>query len=411
MTFHHRAVPIVLTAVLIDSIGFGIVLPVLPRLIVELGHVTMADAARIGGYMLAAYSVMQLIAAPILGNLGDALGRRPVLLFSMIAFSADYALQAAAPSIAWLFLGRMIAGIAGASFGPANAVLADVTPPDRRAATFGMMGAAFGIGFILGPALGGALSLLGPRAPFVAAAAAALLNALWIYFFLPETLAPERRRRFDWRKAHIIGSFEPLRHAGRAKWLIAVAFLWYCGHMVYPATWAFWGELAAGWDERMIGLSLAASGLSMALVQTFVTSRAIRRFGEERTVVLGLVAGGLAFVAYVFVRQTWIIYLILAFSAFQALVSPSVNALLSRYTSASHQGSLMGGLAALNSVAAALSPFALSQALAFGAERGFTGGNFVVAAALTAMALAIVLLRVLPGARREPGETAGDQPS
>jgi len=399
MQFHHRAVPIVLSAILIDSIGFGIVMPVLPRLIVELAHVSLEDAARIGGYMLAAYAVTQFFAGPILGTLGDSFGRRPVLLFSMLAFAADYAFMAAAPSIAWLFVGRMIAGIAGASYGPANAVLADVTPPEKRGATFGLMGAAFGIGFILGPALGGIIAGLGLRAPFIAAAVLAGLNALWILVALPETMLPERRRAFRWGNAHVFAAFKPLFHAGNAGWLLLAAFLWQFAHMVYPSTWAFWSEIALGWDEQAIGWSLAASGLAMALVQTLVTGRAIKRWGEARTVVLGMLAGGLVFCGYVFVHQGWMVYALIPIGAFQALAYPSINALLSRMTDAQHQGALQGGMASLNSVALILAPLTLSQVLAFGAERGFPAGNFVLAGALALTALLIVVLRVVPRVR------------
>lgn len=402
MTFHHRAIPIVLSAVLIDSIGFGIVLPVLPSLIESLAHADAENAARIGGWMLFAYSLMQFFAAPVLGNLGDSVGRRPVLLFSMLAFSADYAFQAAAPTVAWLFVGRIIAGAAGASYGPANSVLADVTPPEKRGATFGLMGAAFGIGFVLGPALGGLLSFLGPRAPFVAAAALSALNAVWIWFFLPETMAPERRRAFRWRDAHIFGSFRALGEAGQAKWLLAAAFFWQFGHMVYPATWAFWAGIALHWNERQIGWSLAASGMAMALVQMLLTGRAIKRFGEERTVVIGMVAGGLAFVGYIFAREAWMIYAIIVVSSLQALTFPSVNALLSKLAGSSHQGALMGGMQSLSSVAWIMAPLVLSQSLAWGAERGFTGGNFAVAAVLVFSALAIVLVGVVPRVRHDP---------
>jgi DHA1 family tetracycline resistance protein-like MFS transporter len=408
MRFHHRAVPIVLAAVLIDSIGFGIVLPVLPKLIVSLAHVSLTDAARIGGLMLVAYSFAQLIAAPVLGSLGDSIGRRPVLLFSMLAFAADYAFQAAAPTIGWLFVGRVIAGIAGATYGPANAVLADVTPPERRGEVFGLMGAGFGIGFVLGPAIGGLLSVYGPRAPFIAAAALSALNAAWILLFLPETMTPERRRKFNWRQANIFGSFRPLREAGNAKWLLAAAFLWQFGHMVYPSTWAFWAEIALDWNERQIAWSLAASGLAMAVAQSVITGRAIKRWGEERTVVIGMATGALAFLAYTFARETWLIYTIILVSALQAMTFPSINALLSKLTDSSHQGALMGGMQSLSSIAWILSPFAMSQALAFGAEHGFTGGNFALAAALVFAALLIVLFGVVPRVERPaaPAEAA-----
>lgn len=406
MTFHHRAVPIVLAAVLIDAMGFGIVLPVLPSLIVELAHVGIAEATRIGGYMMVAYAVTHFFAGPILGSLGDSIGRRRVLLFGMAAFALDYALMAAAPTIGWLFLGRVIAGIAGATYGPANAVLADVTPPDKRAETFGLLGAAFGCGFILGPVLGGLLSDFGTRAPFIAAAVLAGVNALVILFLLPETMDPARRRRFDWRQAHVVGAFRPLLHAGGAGYLLVAAFLWQLAHMVYPTTWAYFGEIALGWSPREIAWSLAAAGLTMALVQTLVIGRAIARLGEAWTLVVGILAGALVFLGYVFVRETWAIYALIAFGALQALAYPSINALLSRMTDASHQGALQGGMAGLNSVAVIVAPLLLSQALAFGAERGFTGGNFAVASALAFAALAIVIVYVVPKIRYTPDPVA-----
>ncbi len=395
MKFHHRAVPIVLVAILIDSIGFGIVLPVLPGLIVHLAHVALPQATRIAGYMLVAYAGAQFFAGPVLGNLGDRFGRRPVLLFSMIAFSLDYGLMAAAPAIGWLFAGRFIAGIAGASYTPANAVLADVTAPEKRGAVFGLMGGAFGLGFILGPALGGLLSGFGTRAPFVAAASLAALNALWIAFAMPETLPPERRRPFDWRQANALGAFKPLLHARGIAPLLIAALLWQLGHMAYPATWAFWAEMALGWDARAIGWSLAAAGLAMALAQAFVTGRAIARFGEERTVVIGMLVGGSSFLAYVFVRQPGLVYLVIFMSALQGLAWPSINALLSRMTDASHQGALQGGMASIASIAAIAGPLALTQALAFGAERGEPGGAFLLASILAFIALALVWFGVV----------------
>jgi DHA1 family tetracycline resistance protein-like MFS transporter len=395
MRFHHPAIPIVLTVLLIDSIGFGIVLPVLPGLVVHLGQVTLAEATRIAGYMLVAYAGAQFFAGPVLGNLGDRFGRRPVLLASAIAFALDYLLMAAAPTLAWLFVGRLIAGIAGATYGPANAVLADVTAPEKRGATFGLMGAAFGLGFILGPAIGGLMAGLGTRAPFIAAAALAGANALWIFLRLPETLPPERRRAFHWREAHIFGAFKPLFHAGGATPLLIAALLWQLAHFVYPATWAFWAGLALEWDATAIGWSLAAAGLAMALAQAFVTGRAIARFGEARTVVIGMVVGGLSFLGYVFATQGWMVYAIIAFSALQGLVWPSMNALLSRMTDASHQGALQGGMASIASIAAIAGPLAMTQALAFGAEHGEPGGAFLLAAMLVLLALPIVLFGVV----------------
>jgi DHA1 family tetracycline resistance protein-like MFS transporter len=407
MRFHHPAVPIVLAILLIDSIGFGIVLPVLPGLIVHLGHVTVPEATRIAGYMLVAYAGAQFFAGPVLGNLGDRFGRRPILLFSAIAFALDYLLMAAAPTLIWLFVGRLIAGAAGATYGPANAVLADVTEPAKRGATFGLMGAAFGLGFIIGPAIGGLLAGLGTRAPFIVAAVLAGLNAIWIFVRLPETLPPERRRPFRWRDAHVFGAFRPLFQAGGgAAALLIVAFLWQLAHNVYPATWAFWAELAHHWTAAQIGWSLAAAGLAMAFAQAVVTGRAIARFGEARTVVIGMAVGGLSFLAYVFVKADWLVYVVIFLSALQGLVWPSINALLSRMTDASHQGALQGGMASIGSIAAIVGPLALTQALAFGAERGQPGGAFLLAFALVACAFLIVVFGVVRRLKPAAAEAA-----
>lgn len=395
MRFHHPAIPIVLTILLLDSIGFGIVLPVLPTLVVHLGHVSLTEATRIAGYLLVAYAAAQFFAGPVLGNLGDKYGRRPVLLFSAIGFGIDYLLMAAAPTLAWLFLGRTIAGIAGATYGPANAVLADVTPPEKRGATFGLMGAAFGLGFILGPAIGGLLSGFGTRTPFVAAAVLAGINAIWIALRLPETLSQEKRRKFRWREANILGAFRPLFNAGGATPLLVAALLWQLAHNVYPATWAFWGELAHHWTPAQIGWSLAAAGLAMAVVQAGLTGKVIAEVGEAKAAVIGMVVGGLSFLGYVFAEQDWVVYAIIFLSALQGLVWPSLNALLSRMTDASHQGALQGGMASIGSISSIIGPLAMTQALAFGAERGEPGGAFLLASSLVLIAFLIVVFGVV----------------
>jgi DHA1 family tetracycline resistance protein-like MFS transporter len=395
MSKSHQAVPIVLFVLLLDAIGFGIVLPVLPSLIVHLADVTMAEATRIAGYMLVAYAVMQFLAGPVIGNISDRYGRRPVLLACVAAFTIDYALMAAAPTIAWLFAGRLVAGIAGATYGPANAVLADVTRPEDRARVFGLMGAAFGGGFIIGPALGGLLAGFGTRAPFIAAATLAGINCLWVLLRLPETLKTEDRRPFDWRRANAFGTFAPLIQMSAAVPLILVSLLWQVAHQVYPSTWAFWAVLKFDWTSAEIGWSLAAAGVSMALAQVFLTGRAVARFGEERSIVTGMLVGGSAFALYAFVPQGWMVYPIIFFSALQGLVYPSTNALLSKMTDASNQGALQGGMASVASVGAIAGPLAMTQALAAGAERGFPGSAFLMAAVLVALALVVIWVGVL----------------
>lgn len=406
MHFQNRAVPIVLAAVLIDTIGFGIVMPVFPTLITRLGHVGIDEATRIAGYMLVAFAVAQFFAGPVLGNLSDRFGRRPVLIASMLAFGADYALMAWAPTLAWLFLGRAIAGIAGAVYGPASSVIADVTPPEKRSAAFGYVSAAFGIGFIIGPALGGVIAGLGERAPFIAAAVLALGNAVVMLIAMPESLSPEHRRPFRWRDAHIVGAFKPLFESRTALPLLAVCFAWQIAHMVYPATWAFWATIRFQWGPAAIGLSLAYVGLVMALVQALVVGPVISRIGDRRALMIGLACGAGGFLAFAFVTAGWQAYAVMILAALSGFVGPAANGLLSRLAGPERQGALQGGLGSLGSVAAILSPFAMTQALAAGVEHGFPGAAFLLAASFALLALGIVVWRVLDRGPEQPSVVA-----
>lgn len=392
--FEHRAVPVALAAVTVDVIGFGIVMPVLPTLVTHLAHVDLAEATRIAGWMLAVFALMQFFAGPLLGNLGDRFGRRPVLMAAMAAFAFDYALMAVAPGIGWLFLGRAVAGVTGATFGPIGAVIADVTPPERRAITFGYMTAAFGIGFIIGPALGGLVAAWGPRAPFWVASGLALVNAVAMYAFLPETLRPENRRRFALREAHVIGAFRPLFAAGNATPLLVAWFLWQLGGVVYPATWAFWAKLRFGWSDAQIGWSLAWVGFLQLCVQIFLTGRAMRRLGERGAAIVGLACGAATLTIYAFVTQGWQVYAFFLIGCLGALAWPALNGILSRMVDATRQGALQGGIGSMNSVAAVLGPLIAAQSLAWGAARHFDGAAFVVAGLLIGAACLIVALGV-----------------
>jgi DHA1 family tetracycline resistance protein-like MFS transporter len=390
----NRAIPVVLAAVLIDTMGFGIVMPVLPRLITHLGQVGLGEATRLAGWMLVVFAIAQFFAGPIIGNLGDRFGRRPVLIFAMLAFAVDYALMAAAPTLAWLFLGRFIAGVAGAIIGPVGAVIADVTPPDQRAARFGLIGAAFGVGFIAGPALGGLMAEFGTRAPFILAAILAGANALAMLVFLPETLAPENRRPFRLRDANVIQSFRPLFDAGNAAPLLLAWFLWQLGGIVYPSTWSFWAAIQLGWDARAIGWSLAFVGLMTVLVQTLLTKRVVGRLGERRAALLGLGCGASTLFAYAFANHGWQVYAFFLVGALGGFAYPALNGLVSNMVDSSRQGALQGGIASMNSVATIFGPFIASQSLAYGAARGFPGAAFFVAGTLIAAALLIILLLV-----------------
>ncbi len=389
--FEHRAVRIALAAVTIDVIGFGIVMPVLPTLITHLDHVDFAAATRIAGWMLAVFAGAQFFAGPVLGNLGDRYGRRPVLIAAMVAFAIDYALMAGAPTIGWLFLGRVIAGITGATFGPIGAVIADVTPPERRATNFGYMGAAFGIGFIIGPALGGLVATFGPRAPFWLAAGLAAVNAVVMYVLLPETLSPENRRPFVLRDAHVIGSFKPLFTSGNASPLLIAWFLWQLGGVVYPTTWSFWAKLRFDWTDTQIGWSLAWVGLLQLLVQLFLTDRIIGWIGERGAAVTGLFCGAATLLAYAFITQGWQVYAFFLIGSLGALAWPALNGIVSRMVDATRQGALQGGIGSLNSVAAVLGPLLAAQSLAWGASRHFYGTAFLVAGGLIGVAGIIVV--------------------
>lgn len=393
--YSNRAVPIVLAAVLIDSIGFGIVMPVLPSLIVKLGAIGIDDATRIAGYMLVAFAGTQIVAGPILGALSDCFGRRLVLIASMLAFGVDYAVMASAPTLAWLFLGRAVAGAAGAIYGPANSVIADTTPVDKRSAAFGYINAAFGIGFIIGPALGGFLAGLGPRAPFLAAALLALANAALMILAMPETLERDHRRPFRLRDAHIVGAFRPLLRTGNAAPLLIACFLWMLANMVYASTWAFWATVRFHWTPHEIGLSLTYVGLVVAVVQAALVAPLIGRLGEARSLVIGLVCGIGGFVAFAFLRYGWQAYAVMLLAALQGFVIPAIKGLLSRRVGPSQQGALQGGVSSMNSIAAILSPLMMTQALAAGVERGFPGAAFLLAATLAAIALGLVLWGVL----------------
>ena len=390
----RRALALVLSVLLIDMIGFGIVIPVMPDLIVGLTQAPLGEAARLSGWLMGTFAAMQFLFGPVVGGLGDRFGRRPVILLSMLAFGLDYLVMGVAPTFGWLFASRAVAGITGATFVPATAYIADITPPERRAQSFGLIGAAFGVGFTIGPALGGMLGGLGTRAPFFAAAALALLNATVGFFLLPESLPAERRRPFRIARANPFGTLASLARHGGARPLFVAWFLWMLAHQSYPSTWAFFTKLKFGWSDGAVGASLAYAGFSMAMAQAFVTRRLIPVIGERRAILLGLSIGMVGFLGNALVPQGWMVYLVMSVSALQGLVFPSMNATLSRMVAADEQGELQGGVASLQSMSAIVGPPVLTHVLARftreGAAAWFPGAAYVVAATLTLAALAIV---------------------
>ncbi|HEX4648218.1 MAG TPA: TCR/Tet family MFS transporter [Steroidobacteraceae bacterium] len=396
----------VFVAVLVDSIGFGIILPVLPRLIMQLTGVGVDRAAVYGGWLSFVYALMQFFCAPVLGNLSDRFGRRPVLLFALLALGCDYLIMGFAPALAWLFAGRLIAGAAGASWTPAYAYVADISTPERRAQNFGLVGAAFGIGFIVGPAVGGLLGGFGPRAPFFTAGVFALANATFGYFALPESLPQRLRRPFDWARANPIGTLLQILKYPAVSRLLAALFLWQIGHQVLPSTWAFYTISKFHWTSAEVGWSLAYVGLLMAVAQGALTRVLIPRLGgERRAAAAGLAAAFIAYVGYAFASEGWVMYVVGLTTFVFALSYPSMNALASQQVPANAQGELQGAVAGLYSLSSIVGPPLMTQVFGHFSDRSaglyFPGAAFLTAALLTA-GCALLFARALRGLAPQP---------
>ena len=410
-----HALAFIFITVLIDTIGFGVTLPVLPALITHLTGESVDRAAIDGGWLASVFALMQFFCAPILGGLSDRFGRRVVLLFSLFAFGVDYFVMGFAPSLGWLFVGRALAGMAGASFTPAYAYVADISPPEKRAQNFGLMGAAFGVGFILGPALGGLLGELGPRAPFFAAAILALTNFIYGFFVLPETLAPESRRPFDWKRANPLGTLLQLRKYPMVFGLCGAMFLWQLGHQSLPGTWAYYTIYKFGWSEAEVGASLAAVGIIMAISQALLSRALIPRLGERRAAAIGFALAIAVYAAYAFATRGWMIYVAMLPWLLAALAYPSLNAIMSQQVPASAQGELQGGVACLYSLSSIAGPPLMTQLFGYfssdAAPVHFPGAAFFCAALLTLASLMLFLksvgfdLGVNPAPSRAPGDS------
>jgi MFS transporter, DHA1 family, tetracycline resistance protein len=398
----------VLLTVLIDTIGFGLIMPVIPQLIMQIAKVDLAGAARLGGTLLVVFAMLQFLCGPLIGNLSDRYGRRPVLLISLLCFGANYALMGLAPNLGWLFIGRALTGISGAVFGPANAFVADVTPPEKRAQSFGLIGAAFGLGFVLGPVLGGFLGELGPRAPFFAAAGLAFCNVVYGFFVLPETLAPERRRPFLLSRANPLGTLLAFRGNKRLMALVFAAFVWQLAFHVYPATWAYFVIAKFKLTPAAIGGTLALSGLSMATVQGFFTGRIVGSLGEARAAPLGVLVGMSAFLSYAFMSESWMLYPTLLLGGLQGIAMPAINASMSKLMGPERQGELQGGISSMMGLSAIVGPLALTETMARysapDAPLYFPGAAFLLAALLAFLCL-ILLLAQLARAKQD-GEHA-----
>jgi MFS transporter, DHA1 family, tetracycline resistance protein len=398
MPSRRHAVPFILATIFIDAIGFGLIMPVLPRLLMNVGGIGLPQAIGIGAWMGLAMAVASFVAAPVLGNLSDHFGRRPVLLMALAGLAVDYLLLALAGTLPLIFLGRVLSGLFGGSYGPAQAAIADVTSPDERAKTFGFVSAAFGVGFVAGPAIGGLLTEFGDRAPFYVASAMATLNFVYGLTVFPETLKPENRRPFSLARANPLGALAVARKAPGMVRAMIVLLLWQIASLVYPLTWSFWAIAQLGWSDRMIGLSLGAVGVTIAVSQIFITGPMVKRFGERDAATIGLIAAIIGFIAYAFVQTTWMAFAVMVCIALQSLVQPSLMAILSRRATPETQGETQGISSMTMGLGSIAAPLILTQPMAYftgsDAPVHFPGAAFAIAAVFGVAAL--VQLRTLP---------------
>ncbi|MEI8279946.1 MAG: TCR/Tet family MFS transporter [Bacteroidota bacterium] len=387
------ALSFIFITLLIDVTGLGIIIPVLPKLISQLIHGDMSTAAKYGGWLTFSYAIVQFVCAPILGSLSDRFGRRPILLFSLFGFGIDYLFQAVAPTIGWLFVGRIIAGVTGASFTTAAAYIADVSEPEKRAQNFGLVGAAFGMGFIIGPAMGGMLGQFGPRIPFIAAAVLSLLNCLYGYFVMPESLAPENRRSFDIKRANPLGSLIQLKRYPAVAGLIAAISLLYLAGQSVQSTWQYYCMYKFQWNEAWVGYSLAFVGLVVGLVQGLLIRKTMPLLGAERSVYLGLALSTLGLLLFVLANSGGMMFACIIPYCLGGIAGPAMQGVLSNHVPANEQGELQGAMTSMMSVTTIIGPPMMTNLFAYytGAQApfNFPGAPFIAAAVL---ALASTLL-------------------
>jgi DHA1 family tetracycline resistance protein-like MFS transporter len=360
MSTRGASVRFILITLVIDALGFGLVVPIVPSLVLKLSGLTVSGASMWVGLLLTAYALMQFICAPILGGLSDRFGRRPVLLLSLSGICANYLLLAWAPSLMWLFLGRLIAGATAANAATATAYIADVTPPHQRASQFGLIGAMFGIGFVLGPALGGVLGAYGLRTPFLAAAALAGCNVLYGLFVLPESLPPERRRPIDWRRANPLGSLR-LVMASRNLGRLAIAWgsIWFALGAL-QSTFVLANQARFGWDTRQNGMALALAGLGSAVVQGLLVRRIVPALGERRAAIVGGMMVAFAYLCIAFAPFGWVVLVGLVIQSVGAITSPAVQGMVSATAAADRQGETQGALSSVQGLTAIVSPLIAS---------------------------------------------------
>ena len=394
----QAAIGFIFVTILIDVIGWGIIIPVVPNLLADLIHGTVSEAAPYGGLLITAYAITQFFFSPVIGNLSDAYGRRPVLLASLFAFACDYVLTGFAPNIGWLFIGRILAGITGASITTAGAYIADVSPPEKRAQNFGMIGVAFGVGFIIGPLIGGLLGSFGTRVPFFVCAGLSMLNFIYGYFVLPESLAKENRRKFDWRRANAIGSLKLFKRYPNITGLIASFFLIYIAAHAIQSTWSYYGIEKFSWNKKQVGISLAVVGVMVTFVQGFLIRRTSKVLGNEKSIYIGLTLYSIGMILFAFATQGWMMYIFTVVYCLGGIAGPSLQAIISSHVVPSEQGELQGALTSVISVTTIIGPLIMTNLFAYftNPKRSiwFPGAPFVLGSIMLLIS-AFVAYRVL----------------
>lgn len=385
----------ILITVMLDSMGIGLIMPVMPDLIQELEAGDLGQAALWGGILAAIFAVMQFLFGPVIGGLSDRFGRRPVLLIALVVMAFDYVLMAVAGTIWLLVIGRIIGGITAATQSTASAYMADISKPEDKSANFGLIGAAFGMGFVLGPLMGGLLAEYGTRAPFWAAAVLAGANAIFGYFALPETVTDQIRRPFSLRRANPLGAFKHIGQLPGLGRLMGMSFIYGIAFFVYPSIWAYFGKLQFGWGPGMIGLSLGAFGIGIAIVQGVLIRPILARIGERNAVLLGLGVDVVAFVALGFVTNGWIALALTPLTALGSIAGPALQGIMSRTAPDDQQGELQGALTSINAVASIAAPLAMTQVFFYFTHENapiyLPGAPFLLSAILVVGAIGVYL--------------------
>lgn len=383
----------VLVTVFLDNLAFGLVIPVFPAMVRDLTGVSSEGATLWIGVLAATYALMNFLMGPLLGALSDRFGRRPVLLGSMGMLGVDFLVMALAPVIWILFIGRALSGIAGATFATANAYIADTTSPEERGRAFGTIGAAFGLGFIFGPVIGGLLGEIDHRLPFFVAAGLAGLNVLYGIFVLPESLPPERRRAFELKRANPLGAARHFSKLPHIAWFLVAGGVYFLAHTVYPATWSVHGEIRYDWTPLQIGISLGLVGVGAAVVQAGLMGIILKRIGLVRTALLGLSMNMTAMAGFAFAGAPFLVYVFLPLASLGGVATPAINAIMSRLTPADAQGELQGASSSINALGMILGPLTMNGILFTFTQEGapihFGGAAFLLASILTGLAIVI----------------------